>query len=143
MPKLVRQVLLYSEQHEVSTLWGHFLLDDAAYADYLEGKLWINWGTDSAGTKSKSASSPKPYIPLNISDEAVRLRDAAAHQDMYLFLQQRFPGASVPLPYKSRMKDRGDEPLSPLLQCLDAGKCQNLRMYKGDHADGERLQNDP
>ena len=66
MPKLVRQVYtspatgifapvfretkgkevlyLYSEQHIVKTELGTFSLDDAAYAAYLEGKLWINWG---------------------------------------------------------------------------------------------------
>ena len=74
---------MYSEQHEVITRWGHFLLDNAAYAAYLEGKLWINWGTDPAREKKIPASSPKAYIPLNVSEEAIRLRDAAAHHPMH------------------------------------------------------------
>ena len=126
MPKLVRQVytspatgifapvfreesrnevhFLYSEQHEVSTRWGRFLLDDAAYASFLEGKLWISWGAGQAKER-QTPQSQTPYIPLSVSEEAVRLRDAAVHQDVYGFLQQRFPGAEVPLPYRNRMKD--------------------------------------
>ena len=152
MPKLVRQVytspatgifapvfrektrnevhFLYSEQHEVITHWGHFLLDDAAYAAYLEGKLWINWGTDPARKKQTPASSPKPYIPLNVSEEAIRLRDAAAHQDVYLFLQQRFPGASVPLPYKNRMRDLSIEEMNLSVRSSNALMRANARTFE-------------
>ena len=121
---------MYSEQHEVSTRWGYFLLDDAAYAAYLEGKLWINGGTDPVRDKPRPASSPKSYIPLNVSDEAVRLRDAAAHQDVYLFLQQRFPGASVPLPYKNRMKDLSIEEMNLSVHSSNALMRANARTFE-------------
>ncbi len=152
MPKLVRQVytspatgifapvfredsrnevhFLYSEQHEVITRWGHFLLDDAAYSAYLEGKLWINWGTDPAREKQTSANSPKPYIPLNVSEKAVRLRDAAAHQDVYLFLQQRFPGAAVPVPYKNRMRDLSIEEMNLSVRSSNALMRANARTFE-------------
>ena len=103
---------MYSEQHEVTTRWGHFLLDDAAYAAYLEGILWINWGHDPAGTKPKPAGAPKLFFPLNVSEEAALFRDASSHKDVYLFLQQHFPLASVPLPYKNRMKDLSVEAMN-------------------------------
>ena len=93
---------MYSEQHIVKTHWGTFRLDDAAYASYLEGKLWINWGAPAARQEAKPA---KPYIPLNVSEEAIRLRDQAARQDVYAFLQEKFPGKRVPVPYRSRMQD--------------------------------------
>ena len=152
MPKLVRQVytspatgifapvfrektrnevhFLYSEQHEVITRWGHFLLDNAAYAAYLEGKLWINWGTDPAREKKIPASSPKAYIPLNVSEEAIRLRDAAAHQDVYLLLQQQFPGASVPLPYKNRMRDLSIEEMNLSVRSSNALMRANARTFE-------------
>ncbi len=121
---------MYSEQHEVSTRWGHFLLDDAAYAAYLEGKLWYNWGTDHSKDKPKTATATKPYIPLNVSEEAVRLRDAATHQDVYLFLQQRFPGASVPLPYKNRMKDLSIEEMNLSVRSSNALMRANARTFE-------------
>ena len=121
---------MYSEQHEVTTRWGHFLLDDAAYAAYLEGKLWINWGADSVREKPKPSGSPKPYIPLNVSEEAVRLRDAAAHQDVYLLLQQRFPGASVPLPYKNRMKDLSIEEMNLSVRSSNALMRANAKTFE-------------
>lgn len=121
---------MYSEQHEVTTRWGHFLLDDAAYAAYLEGKLWINWGTDPAGTKSEPTSAPKPYIPLNVSEEAVHLRDATSRQDVYLFLQQRFPGVTVPLPYKNRMKDLSIEEMNLSVRSSNALMRANARTFE-------------
>ena len=102
---------MYSEQHEVVTRWGHFLLDDRAYADYLAGKLWISWGQDREKKAADSAPT-KPFIPLNVSQEALRLRDAAAHQELWLFLQQHFPGTDVPLPYRGSMKELSIEEMN-------------------------------
>ena len=120
---------MYTEQHEVVTRWGHFLLDDAAYAAYLEGKLWINWGVDPAKTKPVTASPSKPFIPLNLSEEAVRLRDTAAHKDVYSFLQQNFPGAEVPLPFKNRMKDLSIEEMNLSVRSSNALMRANARTF--------------
>ena len=91
-----------TEQHIVKTHLGTFLLDDASYAAFLEGKLWISWG----GKKPpKRQQSGRPRIPVNISEEAVRLRDAAARQDAHLLLQEVFPGKQVPVPYRERMSE--------------------------------------
>lgn len=151
MPKLVRQVytslaagifapvfrertrnevhFLYTEQHEVTTRWGHFLLDDAAYAAYLEGKLWISWGA-GAPTSAAEKKIVKPYIPLNVSEEAVRLRDAAAHQEVYGFLQQRFPGVRIPVPYRSRMKDLSIEEMNLSVRSSNALMRANARTFE-------------
>ena len=95
---------MYSEQHIVQTRLGTFSLDDAAYAAYLEGKLWISWNIGSQ-SRQEAQKTPKPYIPLNVSDEAVRLRDAAAKQDICFLLQDRFPGRQIPVPYRERMAE--------------------------------------
>ena len=120
---------MYSEQHEVITRWGHFLLDDAAYAAYLEGKLWINWGTATARKEQPQPGHTKSFIPLNVSEEAVHLRDAAAHSDVYAFLQQRFPGAEVPLPYKNRMKDLSIEEMNLSVRSSNALMRSNARTF--------------
>ncbi|MBO6017766.1 MAG: hypothetical protein J6P42_06995 [Oscillospiraceae bacterium] len=90
---------MYTEQHIVRTRLGTFCLDDASYADYLAGKLWISWGTDSQAKRKVPA---KPHVPVNVSEEAIRLRDAA-RQDVYLFLQETFPGKQIPVPFRERM----------------------------------------
>ncbi len=90
---------MYTEQHIVRTRLGTFCLDDASYADYLAGKLWISWGTQSRAERKTPA---KPHVPVNVSEEAIRLRDAA-RQDVYHFLQETFPGRQIPVPYRERM----------------------------------------
>ena len=121
---------MYSEQHEVVTRWGHFLLDDGAYAEYLAGRLWITWGERSE-TQSREDSRPprQPLIPRNVSDEAVRLRDAAAHQDLYVFLQMRFPGAVVPVPYRSRMRDFSIEEMNLSVRSSNALMRANAKTF--------------
>ena len=119
---------MYSEQHEVVTRWGHFLLDDRSYADFLAGKLWINWGQDSMRRAPEKAPA-KPFIPMNVSQEAVRLRDAAAHQEIYLFLQQHFPGAEVPLPYRSRMENHSIEEMNLSVRSSNALMRANAKTF--------------
>ena len=119
---------MYSEQHIVTTKLGTFSLDDAAYAAYLEGKLWINW---SVGNRKKEAeqTQAKPFIPLNVSDEAVRLRDAAAKQDIYFFLQERFPGRQISVPYKSRMDELSIEEMNLSVRSSNALMRANARTF--------------
>ena len=150
MPKLVRQVytspatgifapvfreesrnevlILYSEQHEVITHWGRFLLDDAAYAAYLEGKLWISWG--AAPGKRETAQKPaKPYIPVNVSDEAIRLRDEAAKQNVYSLLQEMMPGRNTDVPYRSRFDDLPIEEMNLSVRSSNALMRSNIRTF--------------
>ncbi len=95
-------LFLYSEQHIVQTKLGTFSLDDAAYAAYLEGKLWISWNIGNR-KKEQVPKTEKPVLPVTVSDQAVRLRDACARQDICCFLQEHFPGMQIPVPYRERM----------------------------------------
>ncbi len=119
----MRCIFLYSEKHEVVTRWGRFLLDDGAYAAYLEGKLWISWGS--------SRPTPKPRIPppvpVQVSEEALRLREAASRQDLFLFLQQHFPGRRIPVPYRERMEDRPIDELNLSFRASNALMRANAR----------------
>ena len=120
---------MYSEQHIVKTHWGTFRLDDAAYAAYLEGKLWISWGADP-GRQPAAPKPAKPFIPLNVSDEAIRLRDAAARQEVYGFLQQHFPGAQVPVPYRARMKDLSIDEMNLSVRSSNALMRANAKTFE-------------
>ena len=95
-------LFLYSEQHIVQIKLGTFSLDDAAYAAYLEGKLWISWNIGNR-KKEQVPKTEKPVLPVTVSDQAVRLRDACARQDICCFLQEHFPGMQIPVPYRERM----------------------------------------
>lgn len=95
---------MYSEQHIVQTKLGTFSLDDAAYAAYLEGKLWISWNIGNR-KQEQVAKTEKPYLPMTVTDQAVRLRDACARQEICCFLQEHFPGMQIPVPYRERMSE--------------------------------------
>ena len=112
----------------VKTELGTFSLDDAAYAAYLEGKLWINWGIGRR-KREKASAVGKPFAPLNVSDEAIRLRDAAARQDVYSFLQQQFPGREVPVPYRERMSELAIDEMNLSVRSSNALMRANARTF--------------
>ena len=117
---------LYSEQHIVKTRLGTFSLDDASYADYLAGKLWISWG---AGSGAKRQTAAKPPVPVHVSEEAVRLRDTAAKTDVYLFLQETFPGRQVQLPYRERMSGLGIDEMNLSVRSSNALMRANAKTF--------------
>ena len=100
----MRCIIIFGEYYEVKTYWGWFRLDRGAYQDYLAGKLWITWVPSGAVGKQTIAPQQTQLSP-DISQEAVQLRERAARQGIYDLLRQMCPGESVPIPYKSRMRD--------------------------------------
>ena len=71
----------------------------------------------------------KPFAPLNVSDEAIRLRDAAARQDVYSFLQQQFPGREVPVPYRERMSELAIDEMNLSVRSSNALMRANARTF--------------
>lgn len=100
----MRCIFIIDEAYEVKTHWGWFRLDHGAYQDYLAGRLWITW-TPGKRDAIKPIEENLYILPPNVTEEAVRLRDAAAKRDICFFLRERFPGAEVEIPYRARMKD--------------------------------------
>ncbi len=100
----MRCIFIIEESYKVHTYRGWFRLDCGAYQDYLAGKLWITW-VPGDQTASKPLEESLQALPPNITDEAVRLRDAAANRDICFFLREHFPGAEAEIPYRVRMKD--------------------------------------
>ena len=88
--------------YDVKTHWGWFRLDEGAYRDYLEGRLWITWkpGKTQEPQKIEEAAA---LMPADISEEAVKLRDLAGRNGVYNTLQNMVPGEQIVVPYKQRM----------------------------------------
>ena len=100
--------MLYENYYEVKTYWGWFQLDEGAYKDYLEGKLWITW----VPSHLQGNVEPTKSLPLapNITEDAVRLRDLAAKKGVYPLLQETCGGGTVEVPFRTRMsKTKIDE----------------------------------
>lgn len=96
---------IFEESYEVKTHWGWFRLDEGAYRDYLQNKLWITWRPQSMSLPPNGGEpTAEQALPPSVTEEAVRLRDEAAKQDAYLFAKARFPGISAPIPFKPKMK---------------------------------------
>ena len=97
--------------YEVKTHWGWFRLDEGAYRDYLQGKLWITWKPGRPQEQQKIDGAVE-LMPTNISEEAVQLRDKAGRYGVYSTLQQLIPGEQVIIPYKQRMSSLSIEEMN-------------------------------
>ena len=100
----MRCILIYENMYEVQTHWGWFRLDEGAYCDYLAGKLWITWKPGRQSPPPENGLTEQA-LPPHVTQEAVRLRDEAAGADLLFFLQERFPGMEVAIPYRPRMRE--------------------------------------
>jgi len=97
--------------YEVSTKWGHFRLDEGAYRDYLQGRLWIS---SSPCDKSNAVRHHvrTNELPPDVSQKALELKNQAASDGILPTLQSLYPGLETPLPYKAYMADTGIEELN-------------------------------
>ena len=88
-------------KYVVTTHWGTFSLDEGAYQDYLAGKLWICWTPSKPAQPQNTTSS---YIPPNVTDRAVSLRDQADKAGVLATLCQLGIHDAL-VPYSSRLAD--------------------------------------
>lgn len=96
-----------SPRYEVQTKYGWFSLDERSYQDYLAGKLWITWPPEDQQPKPKAE-----YVPMNVSEEAVRLRELANRIGVFETVESEYRGRAPLIPYTSRMADYGIEELN-------------------------------
>lgn len=97
--------------HEVKTYWGWFRLDEGAYRDYLDGKLWISANPCPNGNVIKRDIRSQE-IPVNTSQKAIELKNEAAYYGFICTLQSLNMEADIPVPYKSYMAETGIEELN-------------------------------
>ena len=88
-------------RYVVTTHWGTFSLDEASYQDYLAGKLWICW---TPGKPQQPKQSQVGYIPPNVSERAVALRDQADKIGVLSTLYQLGLHDAL-VPYSTRLAD--------------------------------------
>ena len=72
-------------RYVVTTHWGTFSLDEASYQDYLTGNLWICW---TPGKPQQQKQIVSGYMPPNVTDRAVALRDQADKSGVLSTLHQ-------------------------------------------------------
>ncbi len=93
--------MLYENYYEVKTYWGWFRLDEGAYKDYIEGRLWITW------VPSHFQGTTEPVkmrlLATNITEAAVQLRELAVKKGVYRILQEKCGGEAVEVPFRGRM----------------------------------------
>ena len=87
-------------RYVVTTHWGTFSLDEASYQDYLAGNLWICW---SPG-KPQQKQTVSGYIPPNVTDRAIALRDQADKSGVLTTLHQLGVHDAL-VPYSNRLAD--------------------------------------
>ena len=87
-------------RYVVTTHWGTFSLDEASYQDYLAGNLWICW-TPGKPQRKQTVSG---YIPPNVTDRAIALRDQADKVGVLHTLKQLGVHDAL-VPYSSRLAD--------------------------------------
>ena len=88
-------------RYVVTTHWGTFSLDEASYQDYLAGNLWICW---TPGKPVQPQNTTSGYIPPNVTDRAVSLRDQAEKTGVLATLHQ-LGARDALVPYNSRLAD--------------------------------------
>lgn len=94
-------------RYEVQTKYGWFSLDEGAYQDYLAGKLWITWPPDKNTKKTNTE-----YVPQNVSQEAIDLRDAANLKGVHAATVRYCENLLPPIPSIQRLAHIGIEELS-------------------------------
>lgn len=88
-------------RYVVTTHWGTFSLDEASYQDYLTGNLWICW---TPGKPQQQKQIVSGYMPHNVTDRAVALRDQADKLGVLSTLHQLGIHDAL-VPYSSRFAD--------------------------------------
>ena len=88
-------------EYIVKTRWGTFSLDEGAYKDYLNGKLWICWDP----TKPvKAHSTFGEGLPPNVSQQALTLRSLADKVGVLDVLRD-LGVQNIIVPYSPRLSD--------------------------------------
>ena len=86
-------------RYVVTTHWGTFSLDEGSYQDYLTGNLWICW---KPGKQEHFQTKPAGYIPPNVTEEAVSLREQADKIGVLAVLHQLGLHDAL-VPYSNRL----------------------------------------
>ena len=112
-------------RYVVTTHWGTFSLDEASYQDYLAGNLWICW---TPGKPEQQKQNATGYIPSNVTDRAVALRDQADKIGVLPALHQLGIHDAL-VPYSSRLADLSIDEMNLTVRSSNGLKRANIHTF--------------
>ena len=111
-------------RYVVTTHWGTFSLDEGSYQDYLAGKLWICW-TPGRPEPQQVATD---YVPINVSDHEVTLRDEAEKIGVLAALH-RLGVHEAHVPYSTRLALLGIDEMNLTVRSSNGLKRANIHTF--------------
>ena len=112
-------------RYVVTTHWGTFSLDEASYQDYLTGSLWICWTPGNPQQPKQTASS---YVPPNVTDRAVALRDQTDKIGVLATLHQLGVHDAI-VPYSSRLAELNIDEMNLTVRSSNGLKRANIHTF--------------
>lgn len=111
-------------KYVVTTHWGTFSLDEASYQDYLAGTLWICWTPG----KPQQEQTISGYIPPNVTDRAVALRDQADKAGVLATLHQLGVHDAL-VPYSSHLANLSIDEMNLTVRSSNGLKRANIHNF--------------
>ena len=112
-------------RYVVTTHWGTFSLDEASYQDYLAGNLWICW---TPGKQAQTQSTATGYVPPNVTERAISLRDQADKSGILAVLHQLGVHDAL-VPYSSRLAGLSIDEMSLTVRSSNGLKRANIHTF--------------
>ena len=112
-------------RYVVTTHWGTFSLDEASYQDYLAGNHWISW---TPGKPTKPQQTASSYIPPNVTDQAVALREQADKNGILATLHQLGVHDAL-VPYSTRLADLSIDEMDLTVRSSNGLKRANIHTF--------------
>ena len=125
-------------RYVVTTHWGTFSLDEGSYQDYLAGKLWICWTPGKPEQKQTHAD----HIPVNVTNQAVALRDEADKKGILATLHKLGIGEAI-VPYSTHLADLNIDEMSLTVRSGNGLKRAGIHTFGQlrDRMEGDSLIN--
>jgi len=112
-------------RYVVTTHWGTFSLDEASYQDYLAGNLWICW---TPGKPTQPQHIASGYMPPNITDRAISLRDQAEKAGVLVVLHQLGIHNAI-VPYTNHLADLSIDEMNLTVRSSNGLKRANIHTF--------------
>ena len=111
-------------RHVVTTHWGTFSLDEGSYQDYLAGRLWICWTPG----KPERQHTPTDHIPVNVTDQAIALREQADKIGILETLK-KLSVHETTVPYSTRLAELGIDEMNLTVRSSNGLKRANIHTF--------------
>ena len=112
-------------RYVVTTHWGTFSLDEGSYQDYLAGKLWICW---TPGKHEQKQSAANGYVPANVTERAISLRDQSDRIGILATLQKLGIYEAI-VPYSTRLSDLSIDEMNLTVRSSNGLKRANIHTF--------------